>query len=178
MSRFDELNQLFDPWRDNWGRQVREHQMLPLRIAKRFQEYLGCPETFSDGMPGSSRTERYVAATRAIWDGNERKFTLSVSNGGFDDPTFHEDGFFYFGLRVCLEHSAQIFPKQPFWFLFRSRFDGARFFLRVQRSEEFDIGAFPDIQTDDLSAHLFELLKQDLSKSPMIGAVPNKIGFT
>jgi hypothetical protein len=46
MTRYDDLTKLFDSWRTKWIEQYREHQLLPEHIAKRLQEFLGCPETF------------------------------------------------------------------------------------------------------------------------------------
>jgi hypothetical protein len=181
MSRFDELNKLFDPWRKDWINQYREHQLLPSVVAKRFQEFLGCPEVFSDADPTHPQTVKYVSPTTAKWDDRTEKFTLAAFDNPFTDIRFHKDGFFYFGLRVFLEHGPSTYPKQDFWFLFRVQFDGSQFTLWVQRSgERFELGARPHFKIDALCEHLFDLLKGDLAKSPMIRDTqePNKIGFT
>jgi hypothetical protein len=46
------------------------------------------------------------------------------------------------------------------------------------RKQEFDIG-FRPLNLDPLCNHLFELLKADLGKNPMVSELdrPNKIGF-
>ncbi len=76
MSRFDELNKLFDPWRKDWVNQYREHQLLPSVIAKRFQEFLGCPEVFSDADPTHPQTVKYVSPTTAKRDDRTEQFIL------------------------------------------------------------------------------------------------------
>jgi hypothetical protein len=181
MTLFDELTKLFDPWRKTWIEQHRAHQALAFRIARHFQEYLGCPEFFADPNPASkNQRHRYVSPTRAIWDQATKTFTLEPHDQPFGEVDFHEDGFFYFGLRVFLEHAPTTYPKEAFWFLYRGKFDGSRFFVTEQRTrQEFDIGIDPLI-LDPLSDHLFELLKTDLSKSPMVSDFqqPRKIGFT
>lgn len=181
MSRFDELNRLFDPWRKNWVEQYREHQLLPSVIATRFQEFLGCPEVFSDADPTHPKPVKYVSPTIARWDDKTEQFILTAYDNPFnEDIRFHEDGLFYFGLRVFLEHGPNAYPKHDFWFLFRVLFDGSQFTLWVQKSgEQFALGAPPNIETDALCEHLFQLLKTELAKSPMIRdrQEPYKIGF-
>lgn len=180
MTRFDELTKLFDPWRKTWVEQSREHQLLPARIAKRFQEYLGCPESFTDLQPDSRERHRYVSPTRAKWDEEIKQFRLEAWDKDFGEVDFHEDGFFYFGLRVFLEHGPTTFPKEPFWFLFRCKFDGSRFLVTTEQKsqQEFDIG-FRPLNLDPLCDHLFELLKADLGKNPMVSELDraNKVGF-
>lgn len=178
MTRFDELTKLFDPWRKQWVDQYREHQLLPSRVAKHFQEYLGCPEFFKDISPDSHERHRYVSPTRAKWDGAIQQFMLEVCAQDFGEVDFHEGGFFYFGLRVFLEHGAAVFPKEAFWFLFRGKFDGSRFIVTEQQSRGiFDLG-FRPLDIDPLCDHLFELLKAHLAKNPMVSEFdrPNKIG--
>jgi hypothetical protein len=185
MTRYDDLTKLFDPWRTQWIAQYREHQFLPVRIAQGFQEFLGCPETFSEhslDVTAPKKKVRYVSAAEAEWDGGSEQFTLRV-NDPFDFNTevrFHKDGFFYFGLRVLLEHGPTTYPKEAFWFLLRTGFNGWGFTVWVQRSKaQFELGAAP-YETEALCQHLFDLLKTDLAKSPMIRDTqePNKIGFT
>src|SRR5580700_94869 len=99
MTRFDDLTKLFDPWRTEWIEQYRAHQILPARIAKHFQEFLGCPETFFEpSLDASAAREnvRYVSATEAEWDSNTEQFTLRVNDPSFfnTDVRFHKDGFF------------------------------------------------------------------------------------
>ncbi|OAF11770.1 hypothetical protein AYJ54_07880 [Bradyrhizobium centrolobii] len=178
MSRFDELTKLFDPWRNQWVDQSREHQLLAPRIAKRFQEYLGCPEFFNEGHPSGGK-QRYVSATRAIWNEQKRFFSLEAHDEAFPELDYHEDGFLYFGLRVFLEHAPNTYPKQPFWFLLRCKFDGSRFVVTVQRSkQDFDVG-FAPLKLEELCGHLFDLLKDELSKNPMVNdrSHGNRIGF-
>ena len=180
MSRFDELNKLFDPWRTDWVNQYRAHQVLPSVIAKRFQEFLGCPDFFSDADPTHPLNEKYVSPGSAQWDDKTKHFILTAYDKPFRDIHFHEDGFFYFGLRVFLEHGPSTYPKQPFWFLFGAQFDGSQFTVRVQQSgERFELGAGPDFKTDALCEHVFSLLKGELAKSPTIRDTqePYKIGF-
>jgi hypothetical protein len=182
MSRFDELNKLFDPWRKNWVEQYREHQMLPGVVAKRFQEFLGCPEDyFSDSDPTHPQTVKYVSPASSKWDDKTKQFILTAYNNPFsNDLHFHDDGFYYFGMRVFLEHGPTTTPKTDFWFLFRAMFDGSQFTVREQRSgEQFELGARPNFKTDALCEHLFDLLKADLAKSPLIRDTQerNKIGF-
>ena len=181
MTRFDDLNKLFDVWRTDWLDQYREHQFLPLRIAKRLQEFLGCPEDFSDADPTHPQTVKYVSPTEAKWDDRTEQFSLVPYDNPFADIRFHKDGFFYFGLRVFLEHGPTTYPKQPFWFLLRAQFNGSQFNVWVQRSgEQFELGAPHDYKTDALCDHLYGLLKADLAKSPMIRDTQDayKIGFT
>ncbi len=111
MSRFDELNKLFDPWRKDWVNQYREHQLLPSVIAKRFQEFLGCPEVFSDADPTHPQTVKYVSPTTAKRDDRTEQFTLAAYDNPFTAIRFRKDGFFYFGLRVFLEHGPSTYPK-------------------------------------------------------------------
>jgi hypothetical protein len=180
MTKFDELNKLFDPWRTQWIEQYRQHQRLPHLIAKRFQEFLGCPETFPDGTDDKNNV-RYVSATDAKWNDATDNFTLTASDWPTGEVHFHEDGSFYFGLRVFLEHAPTTYPKEAFWFLLRTQFDGSGFTVWVQRSkQQFKLGASPNYETDALCEHLFDLLKADLAKSPMIQdrQDANKIGFT
>jgi hypothetical protein len=179
MTRFDELNQLFDPWRQKWIDLSHKYRMLPFAIAGSFQRYLGCPETFKDGDPVSPKVERYVAPASADWNEKSRHFNLVASKGATAELTFHEDGFFYFGIRVCLEHGPNVWPKEAFWFLLRAHGDEDKITVRVQRSgEEFDLKSSDSLQSDALCEHLFQLLKEDLAKSP-IGDPErvNKMGF-
>lgn len=111
MSRFDDLTKLFDVWRHDWVNQYREHQNLPSVIARRFQEFLGCPEVFNDT---DGTRVKYVSPTEAKWDDHSERFTLVANDNSFADIHFHEDGFFYFGLRVFLEHGPTTYPKHPF----------------------------------------------------------------
>lgn len=175
MSRFDELTKLFDPWRRQWVEQAREHQLLAPRIAKQFQEYLGCPEFFTE----AGEKVPYISATRAVWDERKQIFNLEAHSERFPDLDYAEDGFFYFGLRVFLEHGPHTHPKEAFWFLLRCKFDGSRFLVTVQRSQqEFDLG-FAPLSMDGLLSHLYALLKEELSHNPMVRdrQHPNKIGF-
>ncbi|MGJ4996382.1 hypothetical protein ACQR0Z_18305 [Bradyrhizobium sp. HKCCYLS3077] len=180
MSRFDELTKLFNPWRKTWVEQYRAHQTLPFRIAKHIQHFLGCPEYFGDPTPNSGQRHRYVSPTHATWNNEKLFFNLEAHDDVYADVEFHEDGFFYFGLRVFLEHAPRTYPKEAFWLLYRSRFDGSRFFVTEQSSKkEFDIG-FDPLILDPLSENLFERLKADLNKSPMVASDfdnPRKIGF-
>ncbi len=105
MSRFDELNKLFDPWRKDWVNQY------PSVIAKRFQEFLGCPEVFSDADPTHPQTVKYVSPTTAKRDDRTEQFTLAAYDNPFTAIRFRKDGFFYFGLRVFLEHGPSTYPK-------------------------------------------------------------------
>ncbi len=106
-------------------------------------------------------------------------FTFVPHDQPSEEVDFDEDRYFYFGLRVFLEHAPTTFPKEAFWFLFRGRFDGSRFFVTEDRTQrEFDVG-FDPLLLDPLCDHLFELLKTNLSKSPMVTDFnqPRKIGF-
>lgn len=70
MTRFEELNELFKPWREEWINQYHQHQTLPFAIAAAFREFLGCPESFS--MSGE-KPFPYVSpciATRSLEDNN------------------------------------------------------------------------------------------------------------
>ena len=148
------------------------------RIAARFQEYLGCPEFFEDIHPDKRERHRYVSPTRAKWDGATQRNMLEVCDQSFGEIDFREGGFFYFGLRVFLEHGPAVFPKEAFWFLSRGKFDGSRFLVTEQKSlREFDVG-FRPLNLDLLCDYLFELLKNDLGKNPMVSELdrPNKVG--
>ncbi len=187
MTRYDDLTKLFDPWRKQWIEQYREHQLLPARIAKQFQEFLGCPETFSEPSLGASVAKekvKYVSGTQAEWDGETEQFTLRVTDPFRTDTEvrFHKDGLFYFGLRVLLEHGPTTYPKEAFWFLLSAQFDGSGFTVWEQRSkqqQQFALGV-PPYETEALCQLLLDLLKIDLSKSPMIKDTQDayKIGFT
>jgi hypothetical protein len=178
MSRFDELTLLFDPWRKNWWEQYCRHQRLPLWIAKRFQEFLGCPEFFhKDG--GKNDPVPYVFPTQAKWDADTEQFTLISYDNRVEDVDYRENGYFYFGLRVYLEHGPNTYPKEPFWFLFRGKQEGGNFTVREERSKkEFKLDTGDGF--DALCEHLFELLKEDLAVSPIlrVSNEPYRIGFT
>ncbi|NEW90331.1 hypothetical protein DY468_00020 [Rhodopseudomonas sp. BR0M22] len=122
---------------------------------------------------------KYVSPARAIWDEHKNQFHLKAHDELLPDLDRRDDGFFYFGLRVFLEHGPNVWPKEAFWFLLRCRFDGSRFFVREQRSKaEFDLGFHP-LELQALSEHLFVLLKEELNTSRMVSdfTSPNKIGF-
>jgi hypothetical protein len=116
MSRFDELTSLFDVWRTNWVEQYREHQILPLRLAKRFQEFLGCPEKFrGELLKGEPPDTMYVSPTRAKWDDQTEQFNLvAYQNSVEDDVDFKDGSDFYFGLRVFLDMGLILIPSTPF----------------------------------------------------------------
>lgn len=175
MSRYDELTKLFDPWRKNWVEQYREHQLLPPRIAKSFQEFLGCPDAFQDT---SGAQVKYVSPARAKWDDRTDDFMLHVYESFIEDVEFRNDGYFYFGLRVLLEHGPRTFPKQSFWFLLRGKQLGRTFTVWVQRSGR-DFILDSEANNRALCEHFLELLKEDLSVSPIsrTGKGRNRIGF-
>ena len=180
MSHFDELTTLFDVWRNDWIAKYRAHQFLPSRIARRFQEFIECPVSFEENSIGVGPT-KYVSPTRAKWDAESEKFILSAYQSNFEDVDFHDDGYFYFGLRVYLEHGPATYPKQPFWFLFRCNQEDGKFLVFVKRSEKlfkFDSDANGEI--DAFCTHLFELLKVDLAANPLVQAKREafSIGFT
>jgi hypothetical protein len=183
MSRFDELTLLFDPWRKNWLEQYRRHQLLPLWVAKQFQEFLGCPEFFREAGAKDAPVVKYVSPTQAKLneDGTEQ-FTLIAYQNGVEDVEFQEDGYFYFGLRVYLEHGPDTYPKQPFWFLFRGKQEGGGFSIWEQRSQrKFTLDTDPPgDEFDALCEHLFKLLKDELAVSPILRVAkePYRIGFT
>ena len=177
MSRFDELTPLFDAWRNNWVEQYHQHQLLAPRIAKRVQEFLGCPEDF----PSDDGTKiKYVSPTHAKWDDETADFTLVAYKNPFEDVDFRDDGYFYFGLRIYLEHGPRTYPKEAFWFLFRGKQESNSFTVWVERSKrQFNLDTDAGSEIESLCEHLFDLLKADLVASPISRAAkePFRIGF-
>jgi hypothetical protein len=181
VSYYDELTKLFDPWRHNWVELYRQHQFLPSRLARAFQQFLGCPVAFSnDPIDKTAPETKYVSPTRAVWDDATENFALTAHDNEFLDVDFRDDGYFYFGLRVFLEHGPTTYPKMAFWFLFRGKFVSDHFEVWVQRSgRKFEVGVLSPGETNALFQHLFDVLKGQLAESP-IGRIvqePSRIGF-
>jgi hypothetical protein len=151
-------------------------------VAKQFQEFLGCPEAFQGNDVKSDPSVKYVSPARAKWDVDSGQFTLVAYQNIVEEVDFRDDGNFYFGLRVFLEHGPTTYPKQDFWFLLRGKQEGSSFSVCVVRETEkcFKLTADTNDESGALYQHLFECLKGDLATSPISRAAkkPFRIGFT
>ncbi len=184
VNHYGELTQLFDAWRNKWTEQYRAYQFLPWNVANAFRTFLGCPEYYyEDGITRSKRI-RYVSPTKAVWDQENGVFQLSAYENSIEDVYFHDDGYCYFGLRAILEHGPQTYPKLPFWFLLRAKIENENCEITEQRTEKvFEIRAGSEKPFHDLCYHIFDLLKADLSETPIEQTLRHRkekfrVGFT
>lgn len=96
------------------------------------------------------------------------------------DIDIDADSYFYFGLQCHMEIAPNAYPKQPFWFLLRSEFEGSTFKVRIVRSgDKFELPADnPKSSAEPLCQRLCELIKQDMEVPAMSQRKPkSKIGF-
>jgi hypothetical protein len=125
MSHFDDLQRSYSKWRTA----QREYHHSSVRFvdgfARRYQAYLGAPETFVDADSGTRI--KYVTTLVAEKD-NDGEFVLKKATSPFDRLYYDEDSFWVTGVGLTLDINTNAYPKTQFTYLLR-------FILRAQELE-------------------------------------------
>lgn len=166
MSKFEEINGIYEQWRSRYFDDRRTAMAFAQRFANEFRKYIEAPEKVPPTFGGQS-VDKYVWACRAILDEETQTYQAQAQSNLAETVQINPvSGRWYFALAVRCEMAPNAWPKEWFPVLVLLEINDADSRLLITLRPQ---GSF-SIQIDDHKTwtpafdYVIELLREQFSR--------------